>query len=158
MATDTEIATALFCPSAIALVGASGDASKNTARPQRFLQQHGYTGRIVPINRHRDEVLGLRAWPTLADAPGPIEHAFVICGGNTVKHDDLPSHVCDRSSGHTAANPLAAAPHQRPLENAEAAAIRDALARHGGNRSRAAQDLSISRNTLWRKMKRHGLL
>jgi acyl-CoA synthetase (NDP forming) len=78
VATDTELARALFCPSAVALVGASGDADKNTARPQRFLQQHGYAGRIVPINPHRDEVLGLRAWPTLADAPGPIEHAFVM--------------------------------------------------------------------------------
>jgi acyl-CoA synthetase (NDP forming) len=78
VATDTELAKALFRPSAVALVGASGDADKNTARPQRYLQQHGYAGRIVPINRHRDEVLGLQAWPTLSDAPGPIEHAFVM--------------------------------------------------------------------------------
>jgi PAS domain S-box-containing protein len=86
-----------------------------------------------------------------------IEHAFVICGGNTIKHDDLPAHVCDRSPRHQAAQPLAAEARQRPLENAEAAAIRDALERHRGNRTRAAQDLGISRNTLWRKMKRHGI-
>ena len=86
-----------------------------------------------------------------------IEHAFVICGGNTVKHDDLPPHVCDRSPRHQAQTQPAAEPNHRPLENAEAAAIRDALSRHGGTRSRAAQDLGISRNTLWRKMKRHGI-
>jgi transcriptional regulator of acetoin/glycerol metabolism len=86
-----------------------------------------------------------------------IEHAFVICGGNTVKHDDLPLHVCEQSRRHSPESPMASPPRTRPLENAEAATIRDALARHGGNRSRAARDLGISRNTLWRKMKRHGI-
>jgi transcriptional regulator of acetoin/glycerol metabolism len=47
--------------------------------------------------------------------------------------------------------------HLGPLENAEANAIRDALARNDGNRTRAAKDLGVSRNTLWRKMKRHGI-
>jgi hypothetical protein len=37
------LAQALFAPRAVALVGASGDASKNTARPQRFLRLHGYS-------------------------------------------------------------------------------------------------------------------
>jgi predicted CoA-binding protein len=53
----------------VALVGASGDAAKNTARPQRFLRKHGYAGRVVPINPMRDEVLGERAYPSLAEAP-----------------------------------------------------------------------------------------
>jgi predicted CoA-binding protein len=34
---------ALFEPKTIALIGASGDARKNTSRPQRFLRKHGYT-------------------------------------------------------------------------------------------------------------------
>ena len=63
-----KLADALFAPRAVALFGASADASKNTARPQRFLRKHGYTGRIVPINASRSEVLGERAWPSLADA------------------------------------------------------------------------------------------
>jgi acyl-CoA synthetase (NDP forming) len=33
-----ELSRALFRPQRIALVGASGDATKNTARPQRFLR------------------------------------------------------------------------------------------------------------------------
>ncbi len=37
----TPLARALFEPRAVALVGASGDAGKNTARPQRFLRRHG---------------------------------------------------------------------------------------------------------------------
>jgi acyl-CoA synthetase (NDP forming) len=73
-----NLAGALFRPQNIALVGASGDATKNTARPQRYLRKHGYGGRIIPINPGRDEVLGERAYPTLAAAPGPIDHAFIM--------------------------------------------------------------------------------
>jgi acetate---CoA ligase (ADP-forming) len=73
-----RLAQALFAPRAVALIGASGDARKNTARPQRYLRKHGYTGRIVPVNATRDEVLGERAYRRLADAPGEIDHAFIM--------------------------------------------------------------------------------
>ena len=73
-----RLAQALFAPRAVALIGASGDPGKNTARPQRYLRKHGYTGRIVPINAMRNEVLGERAYPRLADAPGEIDHAFIM--------------------------------------------------------------------------------
>jgi acyl-CoA synthetase (NDP forming) len=73
-----RLAQALFAPRAVALIGASGDPQKNTARPQRYLRKHGYAGRIVPINATRDEVLGERAYRRLADAPGEIDHAFIM--------------------------------------------------------------------------------
>src|SRR4051812_38998271 len=73
-----RLAQALFAPRAVALIGASGDAKKNTARPQRFLRKHGYTGRIVPINATREEVLGERAYRSVADAPFDIDHAFIM--------------------------------------------------------------------------------
>jgi acyl-CoA synthetase (NDP forming) len=79
------LAQALFAPRAVALVGASGDAAKNTARPQRFLRKHGYAGRVVPINPMRDEVLGERAYPSLAEAPGEIDHAFVMAPGEAAE-------------------------------------------------------------------------
>lgn len=75
---STELADALFRPKTVALVGASGDESKNTARPQRFLKKHGFAGRVVPINPGRDEVLGERAWPDLASVPGEIDHVFIM--------------------------------------------------------------------------------
>ena len=61
---------ALFSPSTIALVGASGDERKHTSRPQRTLRKHGYQGTIIPINPSRDEVGGDRAYPSLLDVPG----------------------------------------------------------------------------------------
>lgn len=76
---------ALFAPRAVALVGASGDAAKNTARPQRYLRKHGFAGRIVPVNPTRGEVLGERAYPNLADVRGEIDHAFVMAPGDAVE-------------------------------------------------------------------------
>jgi PAS domain S-box-containing protein len=87
-----------------------------------------------------------------------IEHAFVVCGGNTIRLEDLPPHIYDQPGRPAAPRPSSATSQSGPLENAEASAIREALQRHDGNRTRAAKDLGISRNTLWRKMKRHGLL
>ena len=47
-ASRAAFAQALFTPRAIALIGASGDERKNTARPQRYLRKHGYTAWIYP--------------------------------------------------------------------------------------------------------------
>ncbi len=79
------LARALFAPRAVALVGASGDAARNTARPQRFLRKHGYAGRIVPVNPGRTEILGERAYPSLADVPGEIDHVFVMAPGDATE-------------------------------------------------------------------------
>jgi acyl-CoA synthetase (NDP forming) len=86
---SSSLFQALFAPRGIALYGASGDAAKNTARPQRYLRRHGYAGRIAPINRTRREVLGETAYPSLAAAPGEIDHAFVM-----VPPEDVPA-ACD---------------------------------------------------------------
>jgi acetate---CoA ligase (ADP-forming) len=80
---------ALFAPRGVALYGASGDPAKNTARPQRFLRKHGYAGLVAPINRARREVLGERAYSSLAEAPGEIDQAFIM-----VPPEDVPA-ACD---------------------------------------------------------------
>ena len=80
---------ALFAPRGVALYGASGDAAKNTARPQRYLRKHGYTGLVAPINRTRREVLGVEAYPSLAEAPREIDQAFIM-----VPPADVPA-ACD---------------------------------------------------------------
>jgi acetate---CoA ligase (ADP-forming) len=72
-----SLAQALFAPRAVALVGASGDEKKNTARPQRYLKKHGYTGEVFPVNPSRNEVLGLACYRSLAEAP-PVDHAFIM--------------------------------------------------------------------------------
>ena len=75
---DKALAQALFAPRTVALIGASGDATKNTARPQRFLRKHGYTGKIIPVNKGRDEIFGDKAYPDLVSIPEDVDHAFIM--------------------------------------------------------------------------------
>ena len=77
----------------MALIGASADASKNNSRPQRFLSKHGYRGRVLPINPSRDEILGVKAYPDLKSAPGPIDHAFVMVPAAVVP--DVVAQCCE---------------------------------------------------------------
>ncbi len=45
-------------PRAVAVFGASEDRDKFGGRIIHFLIQHGFAGRIVPINPRRTEILG----------------------------------------------------------------------------------------------------
>ncbi|HEY4636608.1 MAG TPA: CoA-binding protein, partial [Rhodospirillales bacterium] len=91
---DRDLARALFEPRAVALVGASGDAAKNTARPLRYLRAHGFKGRVLPINPGRAEVLGEPAWPNLRAAAeaagGAVDHVYVM-----VPADAVPAVIAD---------------------------------------------------------------
>ena len=70
--------TCVAARGAVALIGASGDPKKNTSRPQRFLRQYGYAGKILPVTPGRDEVLGEKAYPSILDVPGDVDHAFIM--------------------------------------------------------------------------------
>lgn len=80
----TPLAQALFAPRSVALIGASGDAKKNTSRPQRFLRKHGYTGRILPVNPGRAEMFGEKAYPDLLSIPDAVDHAFIMVPADAV--------------------------------------------------------------------------
>jgi transcriptional regulator with PAS, ATPase and Fis domain len=92
-----------------------------------------------------------------------VEHAFVVGGAKYIEAGDLPPHIQGHSPvglgppAGTTALPRTASSELGPLEDAEAATLRACLERHRGNRTRAARDLGISRNTLWRKLKRYGI-
>ena len=47
--------------------------------------------------------------------------------------------------------------HPATLDHVEREAIQDALARHGGNISKAAEALGVTRPALYRKIEKHGL-
>ena len=75
---DQQTVNALLTPRSVALIGASGDASRLTARPQVFLDKRGFSGKIYPVNPGRDTVLGRRAYRKIADIPERIDHAYVL--------------------------------------------------------------------------------
>ncbi|MEY4098930.1 MAG: hypothetical protein RL300_101 [Pseudomonadota bacterium] len=73
-----NIKDALFRPRGVAIVGASNDPAKLSGRPLDFLLRLGYQGHIVAVNPTRSVVQGVKAYPKLADAPGPIDLAIVV--------------------------------------------------------------------------------
>ncbi len=82
-----------------------------------------------------------------------IEHAFVVCIDTTIQMDDLPQHILGFLTDQGQKTPAV----KPPLEDAETHAIVSCLERNEYNRTRTAAELGISRNTLWRKMKRYGI-
>jgi acyl-CoA synthetase (NDP forming) len=73
-----SLAQTLFAPRCVALVGASGDVAKNTARPQRYLKKHGYAGKVFPVNPNREEIFGERAYGRVSDIPEAVDHAYIL--------------------------------------------------------------------------------
>jgi acyl-CoA synthetase (NDP forming) len=74
----------LLAPRSIALVGASADHSKLSGLPLFFLQRHGYSGALYPVNPRVTEVRGLRCYPSLASIRQPVDLAFLLVGAERV--------------------------------------------------------------------------
>lgn len=69
-------------PKSIAIIGASENANKIGGRPLLYLSRHGYQGKVFPINPKRPEILGYKAYPSLADLPEAPEAAIVALAGD----------------------------------------------------------------------------
>ena len=76
---------ALFSPNSIALVGASGNLKKNSARPLRYLLKYGYKGKIYLVNPNTKEIQGLQTVASIKNLPMGIEHFFVMVHAKKVK-------------------------------------------------------------------------
>jgi acetate---CoA ligase (ADP-forming) len=68
----------LLSPDSIAVIGASGDTETLRGRLTHALVGHGYPGRIYPVTRSQNEVLGLRAYPSVADLPEAADLAVIV--------------------------------------------------------------------------------
>jgi uncharacterized protein len=69
---DTEVINRILKETkTIAVVGLSSNRYRPSYRVSSYLQNHGY--RIIPVNPSETEVLGERAYPTLADVPDKID-------------------------------------------------------------------------------------
>jgi PAS domain S-box-containing protein len=98
----------------------------------------------------------LMAYPfpgNVRELENAIEHAFVVCAGDTIQTEDLPPQIVSEAMEPTRIGSSIL----KPLEQAEAEVIRSLLTRHQNNRQRTAAEMGISRSTLWRKMTRYGI-
>jgi PAS domain S-box-containing protein len=80
-----------------------------------------------------------------------IEYAFVICQDDSIELHHLPPQYSEiKRQSHDVSKVVL-------FDSAERDVIRAVLRRNQGNRTKAARELGISRQTLWRKMNRLGL-
>ena len=75
---DARHVRAILNPRGVALIGASSNPAKLTARPLTFLRQHGFAGEIVPVNPAGGEIAGLPVCTSIAALPSSVDHAYVL--------------------------------------------------------------------------------
>ncbi len=117
---------------------------------EHFLRKYQLvTGK--PVDRIHDRALDVlvdHPWPgNVRQLENAVEYAFARARGDMLTLDLLPPEV--RAPG--------IAPASIAAEEGEAARILHVLERHHWHHGRAAEDLGISRTTLWRRMRRLGI-
>ncbi|MDQ3753711.1 MAG: hypothetical protein M3371_03150, partial [Acidobacteriota bacterium] len=81
----------------------------------------------------------------------------VLAKGETLTLEDLPEGMRQGATQHAANVLLSLPPEGLSLEEVEREIIRQALLMHGGNQTRAARYLNITRSALIYRMQKHGL-
>ncbi|MEM4721109.1 MAG: sigma 54-interacting transcriptional regulator [Candidatus Methanomethylicaceae archaeon] len=83
-----------------------------------------------------------------------IQYAFIRCKSDLIAMEHLPSELFDKAANEKESlSDLGPLPHPKEAEQ-----IRSLLNQYGGNRIETAKALGISRSTLWRKIKKYGLV
>ena len=114
---------------------------------------------IEDIHPDAVEALMNHPWPgNVRELRTALEHAVVLCRGNSITLRDLPPSV----RGEPAGSPRAAArdllgKKNVTMEDAEKAVIIRALNECNGNRTQAAEKIGMSRRTLHRKLHTYNL-
>jgi len=81
---------ALFAPRAVAVIGASNRELTIGYRIIQNLLDFGYTGPVYPVNPKGGEIRGLKAYPSILDAPEPVDVAHIV-----IKNTLVPDCVRD---------------------------------------------------------------
>ncbi|MFT3787872.1 MAG: sigma-54 dependent transcriptional regulator [Tepidisphaeraceae bacterium] len=138
---------------------------------KQFTQKHGKE--IKGVSPAAQQLLTHYHWPgNVRQLRNAVDTAVVLCEGETIQPQDLPSEIRPAGGGTTAVvvTPVAVSSDgQAPVGNAldnladftqqqvEIAHIKAALSRHHGNRELAAKSLGMGERTLYRKIKEYGL-
>ncbi|MBB6367520.1 transcriptional regulator of acetoin/glycerol metabolism [Xanthomonas sacchari] len=102
------------------------------------------------------------AWPgNLRQLRNVLRTAAVLCADGVIRIPNLPQEIVDADSGPCLlgddAHAADGVPGRVALDSAERSVLQQQLERHRWNVSRTADALGISRNTLYRKLRKHGL-
>ena len=69
---------AIFEPRSVAIIGASRDPDKMGHIITKHMMEGGFKGRIFPVNPKVDEILGLKAYPSIESISDPIDLAIIV--------------------------------------------------------------------------------
>jgi len=127
------------------------DATPRAPLARRFARRASdAVGRARPVRLSDDAIAELRAhdWPgNVRELRNAVERAVTMTSADVVTAVDLPEALVRTSSAEARVEDL-----ERELRAAEKQRVVDALERCGGNQTRAAKELGISRRTLLHRL------
>jgi transcriptional regulator with PAS, ATPase and Fis domain len=98
-------------------------------------------------------------WPgNLRQLENVMQHAVLVSSGHVLKFEHLPAAVREHTTPHNGFEEISGDSLQHQRDLTERSVIQRALISNGYCRSRAATALGISRVTLYKKMKKYGLM
>jgi acyl-CoA synthetase (NDP forming) len=122
--------SALWDARSIAVIGATERPGALGRKPMDYLLRYKYEGRILPINPRGGTVLGVPAYPSLREAPGPVDLALIMVAADRVAAavDDCVAAgvrlAVIASSGFAETGPQGAAEQDRIVQAARAGGLR----------------------------------
>lgn len=102
-------------------------------------------------------------WPgNVRELQNTIVRAYYACKGTTITDQELPSHIRDAAPPRPTVHETPAASSSRDftyiLSSAERQAVTDALHSSGGDVAKAGELLGISKATVYRRIKKYGIV
>ena len=116
---------------------------------ERFMVRYGekYNKTGLMLSGEAAEKLKAHPWEgNIRELQNVIEKAVIMCDGDIISPDHIELHTSQRPLNES-----------QTLEEMERQTIAGAIAQCGGNLSQVAQQLGITRQTLYNKIKRYGL-
>ncbi|MBA2369554.1 MAG: bifunctional acetate--CoA ligase family protein/GNAT family N-acetyltransferase [Candidatus Protochlamydia sp.] len=80
----TQRLDALFHPSSVAVIGAKDTEGSVGRTIMNNLVHSSFKGRIYPVNPKREQVLGLKSFPSIASIPETVDLAIIVTPAQTV--------------------------------------------------------------------------
>jgi two-component system response regulator HydG len=124
---------------------------------ERFLRAYAdkYQKRIRAVSPAAFALLARYDWPgNVRELESVVEHAVLFARDEELRPEDLPEHL----HASTAAQTACLIPPYLTMEEIEREAIAQTLERTGGNVKKTAEILDYHRPTLYRKLKKFGLM
>lgn len=121
---------------------------------RHFIRQNSKQSgkKIVGVTPEAMERLTTYSWPgNVRELRNAIDYAFVLCPGGAIGIEHLPATISAKQ------NREAYGFYKTANHEEEKARLLEALRHNGWNQSKTARQLGVSRVTVWKRMKKHGI-